>query len=459
MKTLKSHPIYLIFYGIFFYLSLLPVKLLPHSAFNPVDFVKDSVRSDIDTIDTKSLTLHPGWNWISFPRLDREGNGTYPADSVLMKIIPFPTSLQMAHRDPESQQFIYKTYDNINGWSGLLADVKSSLGYKLETNNTGVSVLQLTGTVLAPETTFPLFNLRSNWTGYYLTKTQSPFDAIAPEFLDKIDWMQGQYWYCQKESNHTKNSGYWWRCACSQGSVELKYADMIVIHPTENITNFHWQFEGQSSVVDPKNPSLLFQYHEQPEYDAIIIELDTMNRPEEIGAFAGDSCIGATQVLLTDTTVLICGYTQGFEGQEITFDLKYPTKSARPKCDDYFVLNNQTGIREKRRIVVGEKQPCFLVSLKQEAGNLQEQESTWVQCQPNPASNEVTVSYFLHKEANISFELTNTLGSVIMAWKRGLQNAGSYNLKFSTANLPSGCYQLRMSAGNSISLQKLIIIH
>jgi len=109
--------------------------------------------------------------------------------------------------------------------------------------------------------------------------------------------------------------------------------------------------------------------------------------------------------------------------------------------------------------VAGEKQPYFLVSLKPNLGQLPLAESSWLQCRPNPAGNELTVSYFLDKEANVSFQLTNTLGSVVMSWQRGLQNAGNYDFRFSTANLTAGCYQLRMSAGNSNSIQKLLIIH
>jgi len=407
------------------------------------------------------ITLQPRiWNWLSFPRLEREGNGSFPADSVLKKIIPFPSSLQMIHLDPEHQNLIDRTYHYLIGWSGFLNSVKSSLGYKLETHNPGVSVLPMTGTILSPETTFPLFSFKSNWTGYYLTRTQSPFDAIGTEFLDKITWMAGQYWYCHKESNHgMKNSGYWWRCACEKGRIELKYADMIVIYPSENIGNFHWQYGSQHSPNDPKNPSLAFHFQEQPEYDPIIIELDTMNRPEEIGAFAGDSCIGATTVLPNDTTVLICAYAQGFEGQEITFELLYSTKSTRPRCNDYLVLNNHTGIREQRRIVAGEKQPYFLVSLKQGLGQLPPTESSWLQCQPNPAGNEVTVTYFLDEEANVSVQLTSAVGSVVITWQQGMQNAGSYSFKFSTVNLPAGCYQLIMSVGNINRMQKLMIIH
>jgi len=421
-----------------------------------------NAQSNIKVIQCTSeqLTLQPRiWNWISFPRLEREGNGTFPSETLLGGIIQFPIPLQMIHLDPEHQQTYDKTYNLTQGWSGNLVNVKSSLGYKIQTQYPEIAELPMTGTILSPETTFPLFDLRPNWTGYYLTETQTPYDAIALEFQDKIGGIQGQYWYCYKEYIHTKNSGYIWRCACSQGSIELKYADMVVIYPTENIDDFHWQYGGQLSPNDPKNPSLFFQYNEQPEYDAIFIELDTMNKPEEIGAFAGDSCIGATTVLPTDTTVLICGYTKGFEGQEITFNLVYPTKSFRPDYDNYYVMNNQTGIREQRRIVAGEKQPYFLVSFNEKSGQVPLEESSWMTCRPNPADNEARVSYFINEDTETNFQLFNSLGSLVKSWKRGYQKAGAYDFRFSTASFPSGYYQLEMNTGNIHYTQKLIIIH
>lgn len=365
----------------------------------------------------------------------------------------------MIHVDPESQDPYDKTYQN-SQWSGELNQVKSTLGYKLETNNSGLCVLPMSGTILPPETTLPLFGFHQNWTGYFLTATQSPFDAIATEFLDKITWMAGHYWYCHKEDNPgLKNSGYWWRCACEKGRIEIKYGEMIVIFPSENIEGFHWQYADQSLQDEPKGPSLFFEYEEKAEYTPIFIELDTLNLPLEIGAFAGDSCIGATTVLPSDTMVLICAYTEGFEGEEITFELLDPTKSVHPRYKEYLVLNSQSGIREHRRITAGEKQPYFVVSLTNDTEQNSSSESSWLQCMPNPAHQEVKVSYFLDREAEVSLQLTDAIGRMVLTWQRGKQGAGKYDFSFSTGNLPAEYYQLMLSAGSYTGIQKVLIIH
>ncbi|MDX9905265.1 MAG: T9SS type A sorting domain-containing protein [Bacteroidales bacterium] len=439
------------------------------------DIIHDSVNNYIYHTNSQSnicvlkcsndqLTLQPRtWNWISFPRLVREGNGEVYAMELLENIAPFPTTGQMTRWVPINQGTQSIVW-NEHVYTGELINVQSTLGYKLETSNHEVAILPMTGTVLAPETMMPLFAdglaIKTNWTGYYLPVIQSPFDAIGEEFLEDMNMLKGKYWSCiKKDPGHTKTTGGIWACACQQGRVEIKYGEMIEIYPTEDIPLFHWQMDWMQQESEPKPPSLLFQYEEKAEYDALFIELDTLNLPEEIGAFAGDSCIGATTVLPTDTMALICAYTEGFEGEEITFELLFPTKSARPRCRDYSVLNTTTGIREKRRIVAGENQPYFLVSLKSQENIPAEAMTFNLSVRPNPASNEFTVSYFTGEEALIELSLINALGLTVNSLQRGVQNAGSYSMTINTSGLPSGCYYLKVKASNAVEIQKIMIIH
>jgi hypothetical protein len=414
------------------------------------------------TCSNDQITLQPRtWNWISFPRLLRGGNNAVPSVPLLMSVSPFPEDyLHMKHLTLYYQTTIYKNYDNPS-WSGELNDVRSTLGYKIETSNAGLSYLPLTGTALESGTTFNLYGRKYNWTGYFLPRTQSPFDAIGTEFLDKIDQITGQYWSCiKKKPSPTKSTGGGiWYCACQQGRVEIKYAEMVVISPSEDISNFHWQMAGQAPMGDPKAPSQSFLYAEKPEYDPIFIELDTMDLPEEIGAFAGDSCIGATIVLPSDTMALICAYSEGFEGEEITFEMIYSTKSGRPRCRDYYVTNRNTGIQEQRRIIAGEKQPYFLVSLKQSEESIPNETSFHMEVMPNPAQDEFNVAYLTSQKTSIEMRLFNSLGVPVHSWNRGIQPEGSYSFKIKTSGFPSGCYYFRVKAGNFIQMQKILIIH
>ena len=410
-------------------------------------------------VSFERLPLKDKVSWISFPRLERFDNNPVPSQERLEKIAPIPTYIHLTHYFPENEQTYDKTKIN-NQWTGDLIEIISTLGYKLETDNIGISVYSLPGTVLNPNTTMLLYGLKSNWTGYYLPYTQNPFEAIGEEFLEHMNILKGQYWTCtKKDPGHTKSSESIWACACQQGRVEIKYGDMIEIYPTEDIPEFHWQMTGMQQEAESKLPSLSFHYEEQAEYDALFIELDTLDLPDEIGAFAGDSCIGATTVLPSDTMAMICAYTEGFEGEEITFELLYPTKSARPRCRDYSVLNIASGILEKRRIVAGENQPYFLVSLKSQENIPSDQTAFNVNVRPNPIKDEFTVSYFTGQEVLVELSLINALGLPVRSWQRGFQGAGNYSMTIPTAGLPSGCYYLKAKAGNAVEIQKIMIIH
>ena len=414
------------------------------------------------SVSPENLVIQPRiWNWISFPRLEYQQ--IFP-ELILTNINPFPPPNYLYFKNLPLQNEttdILVEYNYEDGsWEGDMTEINSVFGYKLLTDYAFQSYLPLSGNIIASSTTFNIFDQHPNWVGYFILETQSPFDAIGGEFLEHINMLKGQYWSCiKKDPGHTKSSESIWACACQQGRVEIKYGEMIEIYPTEDIPEFHWQMAGMQPESEPKPSSLSFQYEEQSEYDAIFIELDSLDLPDEIGAFAGDSCIGATTVLPSDTMALICAYTEGFEGEEITFELLYPTKSARPRCRDYSVLNTTTGIREKRRIVAGENQPYFLVSLKSQENIPAEEPALNVQVRPNPVDDELTVSYFNGLEVSIELSLINALGLPVRSWQRGVQGAGNYSMTISLAGLPSGCYYLKVKAGNAAEMQKIMIIH
>jgi len=337
--------------------------------------------------------------------------------------------------------------------------ITSERGYKLYLEEIVDRRIILSGDLLSPQTSFPLYGYKTNWAGYYLTESQNPFEAIAPELLDKITWMAGQYWFCHKETSPpTKSTGYWWRCACEKGSIELNYGDMIEIFPSENIDQFQWQNVFQSQKEEIKESPTMFSFVEQAEYDALIIELDTTAIPLEIGAFAGDSCIGATKVLPDDTIVLICAYTSGFEGQEITFQSVYSTKSGAVTSDDYYVLNPLTAQREKRRIVAGEKQPWFDISFTIRKNNSITLQECWIRCYPNPGKNLINCSYYNSSMNDVKIYLFDYYGREVNIWGKGIQNKGIYHFTFNSSALPQGVYLLQLNTGGLSTSCKLIII-
>ena len=130
-----------------------------HRGKNGLEYMEASTLADIpgkNSSENDQLTLQPRtWNWISFPRLVREGNGTVSSVDQLENIAPFPTTGQMTHWVPINQG-TQSILWNEHVYTGNLINIQSTLGYKLETSNHDVAILRMSGTVRAPETTEPL---------------------------------------------------------------------------------------------------------------------------------------------------------------------------------------------------------------------------------------------------------------------------------------------------------------
>ncbi len=366
----------------------------------------------------------------------------------------------------ENPSHIDITWDGFD-WLGDLENIQSTFGYKLNPDHyNGIYHLPMTGTVLDPETPITIYPGHENWVGYFLPETQSPFDAIPADVLKNLSFIKGQYWSCLNSDfiapppKYNVKSASNWRCECNQLRMEIAYDDMVImVLGTGDLQTFQWNRAGGGGNIINKDAPEYFQFSEQPDYEAIFMDLDSIELPDEIGAFAGDSCIGATTILPNDTTAMICAYTQGFEGEEISFELKYSTKSSRPVIEDYLVFNKDTRINEKRKIKVGENQQFYLVSFNKSKNITGITNASWVHCLPNPARDEATLNYFIPGESQVQLCLTNILGKEIMRWDQGIQPAGEYQIKFNSSMVPAGCYLISISNGNHLDTEKLLIMH
>lgn len=419
------------------------------------------------------LHLNPKISWLSFPRLYRDVSGFYPSNLALNgRVFPeidFITSATMeidevvpGNPNDFDNKYIQKPA-YASEWSydeGHLESVSSHLGYIISFPDPDLRTLELCGPVFNPNEEFNLYSFVPNWTGYFLPKTQSPFDAISSEFLEHITWIAGQYWYCHQEGSPggLKTTGSRWRCACEQGRIEIKYGEMVKIFPAENIENFHWQTPGQPSLVDPKSAAEYFQYQEQSSYDPYLIELDTTNLPLEIGAFAGDSCIGATKVTQSDSLVLIRGFTGGYEGKPVSFEMYFgPEKTSQTRIEAYMVNTPGQARREKRTIIAGENQPWFDISFKNSEDVQVASTATWIACSPNPCKDNCSVQFFVPEDGLVRLEALDILGKCISVLAAGYKSYGEYIVNFSPAavGIENGLFFIRLTTNKETVTKKI----
>jgi len=193
------------------------------------------------------------------------------------------------------------------------------------------------------------------------------------------------------------------------------------------------------------------------------VELDTTDNPLEIGAFVGDSCVGATKVMAEDSIVLIPAYTEGISG-DITLQEYYGTKAAAPEREEYYVSRQPVGNWEKRRIHTRENKDFYLVSLKGTKNNVHipEESSFGLSCYPNPVSNDCRISYTLQTESHVRLEVCDIFGNTVAVITDGINHAGEHELVWNAVyssgqKLPAGVYIIQLKVNGRTEKTKIVI--
>ena len=78
---------------------------------------------------------------------------------------------------------------------------------------------------------------------------------------------------------------------------------------------------------------------------------------------------------------------------------------------------------------------------------------------PNPVGNEVSVSYAVNQDEQVTITLYNSCGSKIEVLKNEFQQPGSYHFKHNIEQLPDGVYFITLKTGNTVSTKKVIKIN
>jgi hypothetical protein len=76
---------------------------------------------------------------------------------------------------------------------------------------------------------------------------------------------------------------------------------------------------------------------------------------------------------------------------------------------------------------------------------------------PNPANDEVNVSYSLTNDASVVVTVTDLAGKVVYTSAAANNVAGAHAMKINTTNFNSGVYMVNFSANNEVSTQKMVV--
>ncbi|HDO27261.1 MAG TPA: T9SS type A sorting domain-containing protein [Bacteroidetes bacterium] len=434
-------------------------------------YVLNGNFSNINVIECtpEQAVYHSGYNWISFPRLDRTNNNPVDAQTLLSGINPFPDWLTMWGLPDQSDQPVFIKYEN-SFWTDFLNTVQSSRGYKLELpedpTGGGAYVLDMAGTRLDPSTSINIYEGYENWVGYFIPRTQDIFDALGSTADDLLE-IYHQDWTCIYTEYpwfdpQPQQTGPKWYCDNQQHNIS--YGEMVVLKPKSDLS-FQWNNPGNPPQGSSTNNPAYYTYEEKADYSAFIIELDTTENPVEIGAFVGDTCIGASSVSASDTLSVIRGYTGGNPGDSVVFEEHYASRGLQDKrVVDYYVYNTEKDIPEKRVIRTGEKRKVFFVSFRNKKKN--EIQGTGNDLKfsvyPNPVIHFLNIEYLLPEETNVNISVFDMYGRKTGTVVQAVQQAGAKKIRWGLTDatgmkLKKGVYLIRLKTAYGSAGQKVVI--
>ena len=77
---------------------------------------------------------------------------------------------------------------------------------------------------------------------------------------------------------------------------------------------------------------------------------------------------------------------------------------------------------------------------------------------PNPFNPTTNISYTLPESGDVTLEVFNAVGQKVAILVNSTQNAGYHTVSFDASNLASGVYLYRLSSGNQVKINKMLLL-
>ncbi|MBN3034119.1 MAG: hypothetical protein JW861_00915 [Bacteroidales bacterium] len=411
---------------------------------------------------TDKLHIGNGWNWLSFPRLERFGNEAAGSiASVDQRILPWPPDYARMHfLEPPTASYIL--YDPPNPWiENGLPYLYSTYGYKLEVTwgePTSPYFMKMQGAQLHPSTVLTLDPGVENWTGYFLEQAQYPQEAFpgGQAWMDEhLKMIKTQYWTMIKEDN-PGGEGYIWR---TDGRITpFCYGDLVILKTdNEDILTFQWNWGEEAGSWDELPQPEYYSYDEYADYIPFYVEFDSVATVQEIALLAGGEVRGAAVRLPGDTVVEVNAYLQGVPpGSAVTFETWNGYKASVILKTGYRVYDPATGRMEQRCIYAGEGRGHYVVSLREEAGDRSAGDAGGLVCYPSPSGGTVTVSFTLSRASEVMLEAFSPDGRRVAVLMEGMIPEGLCRTEWQPEQ--AGVYTIRLGTGQGTALTAKTVV-
>ncbi len=417
----------------------------------------------------KNTNPNPGrgvWNWESFPIM--RGNSD---DAIRTFAQNIPDGAYTYSNDG----FDYATYainveqkradKLITGWQyqNQAFLVAPKAGYKIYSS--AAETVKIKGTLcdntgIGTMEVGPIY-----WVGYWLMNSQSLQDALGENF-SKVRRVWAENWSYDTFENEAKTDPI--SVNLSNPNRPMEFGKMYAIQLsqfTTPIANFTWANSRKPASGNFNMSASYFAYNQTPNYEAIdIMSVTKNNMPyKEIGVFAGEKCIGATAI--DQFPVQILAYTDGYEGQVLTFralNENGAVSEINPVVNTY---NRKSGEYEESVLIAGEID--YQVLKIEEIQNPDAMEIpamvTDHRCYPNPFNPSTNISFSISNKTQVQVNIYNVKGQKVKALFNGELNQGKHFLRWDGQNdngstVSSGIYFYRIEAGKSRINQKMMLM-
>jgi hypothetical protein len=367
---------------------------------------------------TETLELKAGWNWLSFPRLERTDNNPAPAIQLLERINYFP-NVYLTLTDQYKNKVIWDEY----GWTADFVNVMSTNGYILEMELTDAEAPYATlyGARLDPATPITLYAGQENWIGYFIPEAQMPLDAFPAATLAHITSIKAQNWAMIRQEADPE----WF----IKGRVmPIQYGDMVKVTVDQTV-DFSWNQPAEAAEEMALLVTDYYSYEEQADYMPLFVEMDAESDIQEIAVLANGEVRGAAVRESGDTLVQVSAYLDGVPaGTPLTFETWSGLKSAPAAPGSYDIHNQYTGIWEARALYKGENASYQRVSLKATATQLPAITAGSITCAPNPFSSHTTFTIRIDQTALVRLLILDINGNLVRELTNGTMPEGLYQV-------------------------------
>jgi len=403
-----------------------------------------AVSKHITELDTRET-----FNWVSFPKLDRnpDTDDAVPSDDVFGQI----NITGIAVREYEFASF---SYPPLYIWEPDIDGVQSTKGYKILMRQN--DEIYIEGPTLNPNTWITLVPGKENWIGYFLHETLSIEVAFEP-IMDYVTLIQTQH------GSYVPPNQLASRPLVSSQGLTLSYGEMAVVIVDRSL-QFQWG-RGVTTRAVRREQVNVFAFTAGPDYFSVFVELETDNPPFEIAAVINGVVKGASVYQGTMTEILVYPDEEDF-GQEIEIVFSYGMRSTPEAVNDFAVVNRRTQNLEFKPLIASTSSQYHHIKFANQNSDSSVISTPIVQLHanyPNPFNPETTINFYISQDDNIQLSVYNIRGQKVKDIYTGQLNAGKHSVSWNgtdnnNRSVASGVYFYRLSTSHGNETRRMVLM-